>query len=79
VEEDGAEVICLGCAGMAGLDKRLEDALGLPVLDGVVCAVKLVEGLLAYGARTSKRRTYATPRAKELPGLPANFGRVYEG
>jgi len=23
VEEDDAEVICLGCAGMAGLDKRL--------------------------------------------------------
>ena len=47
VEEDGAEVICLGCAGMAGLDKRLEAALGVPVLDGVVCAVKLLEGLLA--------------------------------
>ncbi|MCJ7825920.1 MAG: aspartate/glutamate racemase family protein, partial [Anaerolineales bacterium] len=28
VEEDGAEVICLGCAGMTGLDKRLEKALG---------------------------------------------------
>lgn len=40
------EVICLGCAGMAGLDKRLEAELGVPVLDGVVSALKLMQALL---------------------------------
>ena len=77
LDEDGAEVICLGCAGMAGLDKELEQELGVPVLDGVVCALKLLEGLLGYGLTTSKRRAYATPLAKELPGLPALFGTSY--
>lgn len=63
IEQDGAEVICLGCAAMAGLDKRLESDLGVPVVDGVVAAVKLAEALVDYGVKTSKIRAYAPPRA----------------
>ncbi|MCJ7533491.1 MAG: aspartate/glutamate racemase family protein [Anaerolineales bacterium] len=77
VVEDGAEVICLGCAGMAGLDKRLEETLGVPVLDGVVCALKLLEGLVGYGMHTSKRRAYARPVRKELVNLPEIFDKPY--
>lgn len=77
--EDGAEVICLGCAGMAGLDKRLEQELGVPVLDGVVCALKLLEGILGYGLQTSKRRAYAQPPLKDLVDLPAIFRTGYAG
>jgi hypothetical protein len=36
-----AEVVCLGCAGMTGLDTRMTDQLGIPVVDGVSCAVAL--------------------------------------
>ena len=61
LSEDGAEVICLGCAGMSGLDKRLEKAISVPVLDGVACAVKLLEGLVNCGLVTSKKRAYAHP------------------
>ncbi len=77
LEQDGAEVICLGCAGMAGLDKRLEKDLGVPVVDGVVAALKLLEGLVGYGLRTSKYRTYAPPVRKELVNLPAIFEKPY--
>lgn len=77
MDEDDAEVICLGCAGMAGLDKRIEQELGIPVLDGTVCALKLLEGMVGYGLTTSKRRVYATPGYKPLVGLPAHFGSVY--
>lgn len=77
VIEDGAEVICLGCAGMVDMDKWLEEELGVPVLDGVVCALKLLEGLGGYGIRTSKRRAYAPPGRKELVNLPAIFDRPY--
>jgi allantoin racemase len=41
VVEDRAEAIVLGCAGMADLGQRLEAEHGLPVLDGVTCAVGL--------------------------------------
>lgn len=54
VVEDGAEVIVLGCAGMAGMDRRIREALGVPVLDGVVCALILATGFARYGVGTSK-------------------------
>jgi allantoin racemase len=78
LDEDEAEAICLGCAGMAGLDKRLEQVILAPVLDGVACAVKLLEGLVSCGMSTSKRRTYAQPRQKELVNLPAVFQKPYK-
>jgi len=53
-EEDGAEVIVLGCAGLAGMDKRIGDALDIPVLDGVVCGLILATGFARYGVGTSK-------------------------
>jgi len=58
LEEDMAEVIVLGCAGMTGLDKRLEEKLGVPVLDGIVCALIIAVGLVKYGVATSKIKRY---------------------
>ncbi len=78
IEEDGAEVICLGCAGMTGLDKKLEAELGVPVIDGVVSALKILEGLVGYGLRTSKRLAYSRPAAKELVNLPDVFLKPYK-
>jgi allantoin racemase len=37
--EDGAEAIVLGCAGMTDLARDLGQKAGVPVLDGVACAV----------------------------------------
>jgi allantoin racemase len=58
IEEDLAEVIVLGCAGLAGLDKVLQGKLGVPVLDGVVCAMMIAIGLVRYGVSTSKALGY---------------------
>ena len=58
IEEDNAEVIVLGCAGMTGLDKLLQEKLGVPILDGVICALILASGFSKYGISTSKRRRY---------------------
>lgn len=78
LEEDGAEVICLGCAGMAGLDKQLQAELDVPVVDGVVCALKLTEVLVGYGVGTSKARTYAPLSEKELVDLRPVFKQPYK-
>ncbi len=69
IQQDGAEVICLGCAGMAGLDKPMELSLGVPVLDGVVCAVKIAELAYGYKLRQSKIKAYKKPGLKEFVGL----------
>ena len=66
--EDRAEAIVLGCAGMADLAARLTERHGLPVLDGVACAVRLAESLAALGIRTSKLGGYAPPLPKTYRG-----------
>jgi allantoin racemase len=64
IDQDGAEAIVLGCAGMANLARSLSTKFGVPILDGVACAVKLGEALGGMGLRTSKRRAYAAPIPK---------------
>jgi len=68
LSEDGAEAIVLGCAGMTDLARDLERKAGVPVLDGVACAVSLAESLARVGLKTSKRGAYAPPLAKRYAG-----------
>jgi allantoin racemase len=70
IEEDRAEVIVLGCGGMAGLDQAIRTVTSAPVVDGVAAAVKLAESLVSLGLSTSKVRTYAAPRPKRVQGWP---------
>ncbi len=64
VAEDGCEAVILGCAGMADLTAWLSRETGVPVIDGVVCAVRMVEALVGAGLATSKVGAYARPRVK---------------
>ena len=72
-QEDHAEVVVLGCAGMADLAARLSENHGLPVIDGVASAVKLAEAFGALGLKTSKIGAYAPPRPKPYLGSFAPF------
>ena len=69
IREDHAEAIVLGCAGMADLAHSLSQEHGVPVLDGVVCAVTLAESLFKVGLKTSKIGGYAAPRGKRFAGM----------
>ncbi|MCE4026936.1 MULTISPECIES: aspartate/glutamate racemase family protein [unclassified Microbacterium] len=71
VEIDRAEVIVLGCGGMAELKDRVVELCGVPVVDGVQAAVQVAESLVRLGLTTSKVRTYASPRPKRVTGFPA--------
>ena len=73
VEEDGAEAVLLGCAGMTDLAAALADEFGIPVIDGVAAGVKLAEALVGMGALTSKVGLYAVPRAKVYRGRMSEF------
>ncbi|MDT7574882.1 MAG: allantoin racemase [Pseudonocardiales bacterium] len=70
---DGAEVIVLGCAGMADLAPRMSAAVGVPVIDGVAAATRTVESLVAMGLRKSGRGEFAAPLPKPYTGLLADF------
>jgi allantoin racemase len=64
IEQDHAEAIILGCAGLQPLVRPVSEALGVPVIEGVAAAIKQVEGLLSLGLTTSKRGRWATPPAR---------------
>ncbi|MGY0711391.1 aspartate/glutamate racemase family protein [Azospirillum argentinense] len=73
IAEDGAESVVLGCAGMADLARALTAEMGVPMVDGVTAAVKLVEGLAVLGLRTGKTGGYAFPLPKPYTGDMARF------
>ena len=74
--QDRSDVLVLGCAGMADLATDLSVALGVPVVDGVSAATKMVESLVALGLRTSIVGEYAPPPAKKYVGLLSEFAVV---
>ena len=68
IEQDGAEVVILGCAGMVGYAEELEKELDIVVLDPTTVAFKMAEALVDSGIRHSKRALYATPPTREGGG-----------
>lgn len=64
MDEDRAEAVVLGCAGMTDLCDWLSQTAGIPVIDGVTAATRLAEALAGAGYRTSKAGAYAYPRDK---------------
>jgi allantoin racemase len=65
-EEDGAEIIILGCAGMAGYALELELKLGVKVLDPSAVALKVAEAMADLGLRHSKLGLFAPPPEKKF-------------
>ena len=47
-DEDGADVIVMGCAGMARHRQPLEAALGIPVIDPTQAAVTMAIGAVQF-------------------------------
>lgn len=64
--EDHAEAIVLGCAGLTHFVESMTAVLGVPVVDGVTVAIKMVEGLITLGLKTSKRSSFGYPPAKTI-------------
>ncbi len=56
-EEKGADVLVMGCAGMARYRTRLEDALALPVIDPTQAAAGMAITASRLGYRTAVQRT----------------------
>lgn len=79
LREDRADGIVLGCAGMADLAEALGQEHGVPVIDGVVCAVKFAESLVVLGLRTAKVGAYAWPNRKAYSGAMAAYSPPGKG
>ena len=79
IKEDGAEAIVLGCCGLAGLDARLRARLGVPVLDPVASAVKILEDLVDMNLKTSRVMSFGPIIPQPHKNVPEIFHPLYEG
>ncbi len=70
VDEDGADVIVLAGAPLAGLARSLKGQLPVPVVDGVSSAVRHAESLVALQPGMARRGSFAPPPIKPNRGLP---------
>lgn len=70
VDEDGAEVIVLAGAPLAGLARSLAGQLPVPVVDGVSSAVRHAQSLAALQPGRAQRGSFAAPPVKPNHGLP---------
>jgi len=64
IEEDNAEVIIIGGGPLVGYGKKIQDALGIPVIDPTLNALKVMEGLIDLGLCHSKIRRWKKPKEK---------------
>jgi allantoin racemase len=81
VDEDGADVIVLAGAPLAGLARSLRGRLPVPCVDGVSSAVRHAETLIALQpgrASRASRGSYAPPPVKANRGLPPAIARLLE-
>ena len=70
VREDGADVIILAGAPLAGLGRTLAAELPVPVVDGVSSAVRHAETLAALKPLKAREGSFAPPPDKHRQGLP---------
>jgi allantoin racemase len=69
VREDGAEVIVLAGAPLAGLARSLQGQLPVPVVDGVSSAVRHAQSLVALQPGRARLGSFAPPPLKPNRGL----------
>jgi allantoin racemase len=79
VVEDGAEVIVLAGAPLAGLARTLAGKLPVPMVDGVSSAVRHAESLVAMAPGKAVLGSFAPPPLKPNRGLPAAIVRLLDG
>jgi allantoin racemase len=75
ITQDGADVILLAGAPLAGLAGKVRDRLPVPVIDCVGAAVKMAEGLAALAPKKATVGTFRRPSAKSSIGLPQALAR----
>ena len=76
VDEDGADVIILAGAPLAGLARGLRGRLPVPVVDGVSSAVCHAQSLVTLQPGTARRGSFAPPPLKPNKGLPEALARA---
>lgn len=76
IRDDGAEVIVIAGAPLAGLARQLKGRIGVPVVDGVSSAVQHAQTLVNLQPRKATQGSYARPPRKPHQGLPDSLAAL---
>jgi allantoin racemase len=77
VERDGAEVIVLTGAVMAGVPPRLQPQVPVPLLDGISCGVRQAEALAALAPVKASAGSLAPLPAREMVRVSPAIARRF--
>lgn len=73
VEEDGADVVILAGAPLAGLARDLEGQIPVPVVDGISAGIRMTEAVVALQSGFHRQGAFAPPPVKRRSGLSQNL------
>jgi allantoin racemase len=73
VNEDGADVVILAGAPLAGLARELEGQIPVPVVDGISAGIRMTEAVVALNSGVHRQGAFAPPPAKRRRGLSENL------
>ena len=76
--EDGADVVILSGAPLAGLAAKVRDRIPVPVVDPVAAAVRQAETLAMLKPRKAVAGTFRRPDPKPTRGLAAPLAAIIE-
>lgn len=74
-----ADAVVLAGAVLAGMDRVLQPRASVPLLDGITCAVRLAEMLVALKLPKPTAGSYAAPAAREAIGLSEPLAALLRG
>ena len=75
----GADAVVLGGAALAGMAARLGPRAPVPLLDGIACAVKLAEALVALNLPKASAGSLAPLKGRESSGLSPALAALLRG
>jgi Asp/Glu/hydantoin racemase len=76
IREDGADVLIIAGAPLAGLAREVEHRISVPIVDGVSCAVRQAELLARLRPRPAEAGSYAAPPMKPYRNLPPGLAEM---
>jgi len=78
VDEDGADVVILSGAPLAGLADKVKNRISVPVIDPIAAAVRQAETLAVLKLRKAIAGSFRRPDAKPTTGLVESLAAVIE-